>query len=252
MKKRKIVFLTGAGISQDSGIPTFRDSENSLWSKYDVNQVANISNAFKNIEKTNRFFNELKKEIISAKPNASHYAIAQLQKEENLDVVVLTQNIDDFHIQAGSPLGSVLELHGNIFRNTCRSIPEIKAYNMKSQKGCHFVGEKYLEDWNFPQNCPHCQAIGTFSPDVVLFGEALEPMTFSNSIYHASEADLFIQVGTSLNVFPVSNLLEMVNISKRVYIDISDTPSKAYEHKFIGNASIQVPIVCELIKKGEI
>lgn len=252
--KRKIVFLTGAGISQESGIPTFRDSIDGLWENNKVEDVATVSGVFSDINRSETFFNSLKQKISECSPNAAHIAIADLAKDsENFEVIVLTQNVDDLHRRSGTPVEKTIELHGNIFRNRCRSHPDISGTDFKEARGCSYTGAHYDENWKFPQACPRCHKPATFSPDVVLFGEALDFSALSDAEYHASTADLFIQIGTSMEVFPVAALIESVPISKRAYIDI-EKPEKngIYEYEFIGKAAEITPKVCNMIKEQKL
>jgi len=181
---RRIVFVTGAGISQESGIPTFRGKDG-LWKNYDVMQLATIEAFYDHPKLVWEWYNERRKNIFSAEPNLGHRAISELEKF--VKVVVLTQNIDGLHQRAGST--EVLELHG--------SIVEIKCTN------CNFKSEILSEFTRIP---PLCQCGNILRPNVVWFGESLPQDVWQKSIIHASTCDMMIVVGTSLVVSPANTL----------------------------------------------
>lgn len=181
---KKIVFVTGAGISQESGIPTFRGKDG-LWRKYDVMQLATINSFYENPKLVWEWYNERRKGIFAAKPNPGHVAIAELEKY--VDVTVLTQNIDGLHQKAGST--KVLELHGSIVRIKCTV--------------CNYKEECRKEFENFP---PICKCGNILRPDVVWFGESLPQDVWTKAIIHANQCDLMIIAGTSLVVSPANTL----------------------------------------------
>ena len=181
---KKIVFVTGAGISQESGIPTFRGKDG-LWRKYDVMQLATINSFYENPKLVWEWYNERRKGIFAAKPNPGHVAIAELEKY--VDVTVLTQNIDGLHQKAGST--KVLELHGSIIRIKCTV--------------CNYKEEYRKEFENFP---PICKCGNILRPDVVWFGESLPQDVWTKAIIHANQCDLMIIAGTSLVVSPANTL----------------------------------------------
>lgn len=181
---KKIVFVTGAGISQESGIPTFRGKDG-LWRKYDVMQLATINAFYENPKLVWEWYNERRKGIFAARPNLGHIAIAELEKYA--DVVVLTQNIDGLHQRAGS--SNVFELHGSIIRIKCTV--------------CNYKEERKNEFEDFP---PICKCGNILRPDVVWFGEALPEDVWTKAIIHANQCDLMIIAGTSLVVSPANTL----------------------------------------------
>jgi NAD-dependent deacetylase len=181
---KKIVFVTGAGISQESGIPTFRGKDG-LWRKYDPMQLATIDAFFDNPKLIWEWYEERRKNILNAQPNAGHTAIAQLEKYK--EVVVLTQNIDGLHQRAGST--NVLELHGSIIRIKCTV--------------CNFKDEIITSFENLP---PSCSCGSMLRPDVVWFGESLPQDVWQRAIIHASSCDVMIIAGTSLVVSPANSL----------------------------------------------
>lgn len=181
---KKIVFVTGAGISQESGIPTFRGKDG-LWRKYDAMQLATIDAFNENPELVWEWYNERRANIFAAKPNLGHMAIAELEKY--VDVTVLTQNIDGLHQRAGS--SKVLELHGSIIKIKCTF--------------CDFKDEVLTEFEKVP---PTCQCGNILRPDVVWFGEALPQDVWQDAMIHSSKCDIMIIAGTSLVVSPANTL----------------------------------------------
>ena len=182
--KEKIVFVTGAGISQESGIPTFRGKDG-LWRKYDAMQLATIDAFYENPQLVWEWYNERRDGVFSAKPNPGHEAIAELEKYA--DVVVLTQNIDGLHQRAGS--SKVFELHGSIVRIKCTT--------------CDFKEKIFTKFEKIP---PICKCGSILRPDVVWFGEPLPQDVWRQAMIHASQCDVMIIVGTSLVVSPANTL----------------------------------------------
>ena len=183
-KAKKIVFVTGAGISQESGIPTFR-GDDGLWRTYDPMQLATINAFYQNPKLVWEWYEERRKNILAAKPNAGHVAISELAKYK--EVWVLTQNIDGLHQRAGSQ--NVLELHGSIITIKCTV--------------CNFK-DKITS--SFSEMPPLCKCGNILRPDVVWFGEPLPQDVWDDAITHSSLCDVMVVAGTSLNVSP-ANLL---------------------------------------------
>jgi len=183
-KAKKIVFVTGAGISQESGIPTFRGNDG-LWRTYDPMQLATIDAFYQNPKLVWEWYEERRKNILTAKPNAGHVAISELAKYK--EVWVLTQNIDGLHQRAGSQ--NVLELHGSIITIKCMV--------------CDFK-DKITNI--FSEIPPLCKCGNILRPDVVWFGEPLPHDVWDDAMMHSSLCDVMVVAGTSLNVSP-ANLL---------------------------------------------
>ena len=181
---QKIVFVTGAGISQESGIPTFRGKDG-LWRNYDAMKLATIDAFYENPKLVWEWYNERRKNIFSAEPNLGHKAIAELEKF--VKVVTLTQNIDGLHQRAGST--KVLELHGSIIEIKCTV--------------CEFKNKILTEFTNTP---PLCKCGNILRPNVVWFGEPLPQDIWQEAITHASKCDVMVIVGTSLVVSPANTL----------------------------------------------
>jgi NAD-dependent deacetylase len=181
---QKIVFVTGAGISQESGIPTFRGKDG-LWRNHDAMKLATIDAFYENPKLVWEWYNERRKNIFSAEPNLGHKAIAELEKF--VKVVTLTQNIDGLHQRAGST--KVLELHGSIIEIKCTV--------------CEFKNKILTEFTNTP---PLCKCGNILRPNVVWFGEPLPQDIWQDAITHASKCDVMVIVGTSLVVSPANTL----------------------------------------------
>ena len=181
---KKIVFVTGAGISQESGIPTFRGKDG-YWRKYDPMQLATIDAFYQNPKLVWEWYEDRRKSILAAQPNKGHVAISNLAKYK--DVVVLTQNIDGLHQRAGSK--QVFELHGSIIRIKC-TICDFKD-NITNR---------------FDELPPKCKCGEILRPDVVWFGEALPQDVWHDAINHAKSCDIMIIAGTSLIVSPANTL----------------------------------------------
>ena len=181
---RKIVFVTGAGISQESGIPTFRGKDGH-WRKHDPMKLASINAFYDDPKLVCEWYEDRRKNILAAKPNDGHFAIADMEKFR--DVTILTQNIDGLHQRSGST--NVLELHGSIISikwTTCDFSDNITQ--------------------NFELLPPKCACGNILRPDVVWVGEALPQNVWKNAMEEASACDIMIIVGTSLVVSPANTL----------------------------------------------
>lgn len=181
---KTIVVLTGAGISAESGIQTFRDS-NGLWENHDVMEVASPRGFENNPELVLEFYNQRRRQLKTVEPNAAHYSIAQL--EENYQVFVVTQNIDDLHERAGS--SNILHLHGELFkvRPVGKSEPVINWYEDLTLGD---LSEDGIQ----------------LRPHIVWFGESVPNM--DQAVQLVAQADLLVVVGTSLQVYPAAGLVD--------------------------------------------
>ncbi|QIO07484.1 SIR2 family NAD-dependent protein deacylase [Acinetobacter shaoyimingii] len=199
---QKLVVFSGAGMSAESGISTFRDS-NGLWENYDVKQVATPEAWAINPELVQRFYNERRKHILDAQPNSAHQLIATL--EHKFEVHVITQNIDDLHERAGSQ--HVLHLHGNI--------------RLAKSSGPHAQYSKTfypIEGWELDLDRDKCPQGYPLRPHVVWFGEAVP--AYDDAIQIVNDADIFIVIGSTLTVYPVAGLIhEITAHCKAYYID---------------------------------
>lgn len=204
----KLVVLTGAGISAESGLKTFRDSDG-LWEGYNVYDVATPEAWERNPKLVQEFYNERRRQVIAAKPNRAHYILAELEKY--FDVHIITQNIDDLHERAGST--QITHLHGII----TKSQSDINAELIYPIEGTDIkMGEL-------------CALGSQLRPHVVWFGEAVPMIEFAASI--CVEADLFILIGTSLAVYPAAGLVDFIPDTSKKYIIDPHTPNiKPYKN----------------------
>jgi NAD-dependent deacetylase len=184
MFMKKLVILTGAGMSSESGIKTFRDS-GGLWEEYDVAEVATPQAWVKNLDLVLRFYNERRRQLASSNPNEGHLGLAKLEKY--FDVQIITQNIDDLHERAGST--KVLHLHGELTKARSTVDPSL-------------IYEIGYKDINRGDNCEKGSQL---RPHIVWFGEAV-PMMEEAAIL-TGNADIFVVVGSSLNVYPAAGLI---------------------------------------------
>ncbi len=186
-KRKKIVVLTGAGISAESGLKTFRDS-GGLWEGYDVTEVATPQAWSRNRELVLEFYNQRRKQALSAEPNSGHKAIVEM--EHYFDVSVITQNVDSLHEKAGS--SNVLHLHGEL--NKVRStLDPTLIYEM--------------DGWELKEG-DKCEKGSQLRPHIVWFGEAVPMMDLA--VQEAFSADIFIVAGTSLVVYPAAGLVDFI------------------------------------------
>ena len=207
--EKNVIVLTGAGVSAESGLKTFRDSDG-LWMGYDVYEVASAQGWQKNPELVLDFYNQRRKEVAEALPNAAHKAIADLQSDYN--VIVITQNIDDLHERAGSK--NVIHLHGEIFKMRSEN-DENTFYEIRDKIR---FGEKAADGFQL-------------RPHVVWFGEQVPMIEKAASIL--PKADIFMLVGTSLQVYPAAGLIDLLPAGIPKYIIDKNPPSVPAEHNFI-------------------
>jgi len=227
---KKIVFVTGAGISQESEIPTFRGN-NGLWRNYDPMKLATIDAFYDNPKLVWEWYNERRNNIFQAQPNPGHNAIAELEKYAQ--VVILTQNIDGLHKKAGSL--NVLELHGSIVKIKCSV--------------CDYNEEILTEISDFP---PLCKCGNILRPDVVWFGESLPQDVWQNAIEFSSQCDLMVIVGTSLVVSPANTLPLYAKQNNATLIEINpeNTELSGEMNEIIRNTSVEtLPKLVSLFKE---
>ena len=224
---KNIVVLTGAGISAESGLGTFRDSEG-LWEKYKIDDVATEKAFLKNPTLVLEFYNIRRKQLLNSFPNDAHFALNKLKEKYNLSI--LTQNIDDLHERSGNT--DIIHLHGKLRES--RSVIDNKIYSIKGS-------ELNIGDY--------CEQGGQLRPNVVWFGEAVPNMNLA--IDKVIQASVFIIIGTSLNVFPAASLIDYATKAKRIII--IDPNSSNYNGIEIINekATKAVPqLVNELLELG--
>lgn len=192
----KITFFTGAGISEESGIPTFRTGENSIWNKYNPDIVCNIKSWPKHKEKILNFFNEVMDLVVDCEPNEAHKIIADL--EQNHEVTVVTTNVDNLHEKAGS--SNVIHIHGNIFESCDTNHDHVRELTSHIELGMlDFKSQKQLRH------------------NVVMFGEM--PYHLDKAWDLCNECDILVIIGTSLSVYPAANLVLNSKCNEKYYID---------------------------------
>ena len=210
MKKTKIVVLTGAGVSAESGVSTFRDS-NGLWENYKVEDVASIEGWYRNPALVLEFYNARRAQLAEVKPNAAHVAIASL--EQDYDVTVVTQNVDNLHERAGST--KIIHLHGELTKvrpeNCCN---DRDGY---SEETVFDIGTDSINIGDMAPNGAQLR------PHIVWFGEAVPKI--EKAIDAVEAADMLLIVGTSLQVYPAAGLYRYAKSSTPIYIiDPKDVP----------------------------
>jgi len=200
--KKKLVILSGAGISQESGIRTFRDM-NGLWEEYDVTEVATPEAWAKNPTLVMKFYNDRRKQLYECEPNAGHRGLVDLERE--FDVSIITQNIDDLHERAGS--SKVLHLHGEL-KKSRSSVDESLIYD--------------IDGWElkFGQKCAKGSQLRPF---IVWFGEEVPAM--NDAVPIVQRADILVVIGTSLNVYPAAGLVNYARKGNPIYVIDPERPS---------------------------
>lgn len=206
---KKLVVLTGSGMSAESGLKTFRDA-GGLWEGYDFMQVASIDGWLENPELVLDFYNERRKQLVDAKPNAGHLGLAELEKI--FDVHIITQNVDNLHERAAS--SNVLHLHGEL------------------TKACCTDNKKHIIDIGYSEIGPgdKCPDGFRMRPDIVWFGE--EVPAISKAVEIVRTADIFVVIGTSLVVYPAAGLVDYVNKDVPLYLIDPVHPGHSFNRKF--------------------
>lgn len=227
----KIVVLTGAGVSAESGISTFRDS-GGLWENYDIMEVASIQGWYNNKKLVLDFYNQRRRQLKDVEPNAAHFALAELEK--HFDVTIITQNVDNLHERAGSK--NIIHLHGLLTQ-------------AKSTAHPGFIYDIGYNDINLGDKC---EKDSQLRPNIVWFGEPVPMMYEAGKI--AEQADIFLVIGTSLVVYPAAGLLDYVKPASLKYIIDPVKPSVYNQSEnllFIEDkASVGTPkLVYDLIEK---
>ena len=224
-----VTVFTGAGMSAESGVPTFRGEEG-IWRKFKPEELANFDAFMRNPDLVWEWYKERKHIISSIQPNPGHYALAQMQGYHR-QFTVITQNIDNLHQRAGSKL--VHELHGNIERNYC------------VECGKYFSNEEILRQERAPR-CAFCR--GLIRPDVVWFGELLPRDAWNASVAAAEHSDVFLAVGTSAIVYPAASLPQLAVEAGAFLVEINLEPtplSDKAEEVLLGKSGLILPRLLE-------
>jgi NAD-dependent deacetylase len=202
---QRVVAFTGAGVSAESGVPTFRGNDG-IWKRFKPEELANLDAFMRNPELVWEWYKARKKVIAEVKPNAGHVALVEMEKMFS-SFAVITQNIDNLHRRAGS--SAIFELHGNIERNYC----------MKCGK--NFANEVVLSG----EGIPHCECGGLIRPDVVWFGEMLPEDEWNGAMRACHTADVLLTIGTSGVVFPAASLPIEAKRSGAFVVEINPEPT---------------------------
>lgn len=228
---KKAVFFTGAGISAESGIPTFRGKDG-IWNKLKPEELANFDAFLRNPKLIWEWYNHRKDIVHHAQPNKGHTAIAEMEKYFD-DVSVVTQNIDNLHRRAGSK--NIFELHGNIERNYCID--------------CRTF---YNEDFDPSEKIPRCKCGGLIRPDVVWFGEYLPQDQFKGAEDASLSCDVFFVVGTSAIVYPAASIVYTAKRAGAYIVEVNIEPteiSSLVDISFFEKSGVVLPIILEELKR---
>jgi NAD-dependent deacetylase len=227
---KSIVILTGAGISAESGIRTFRDG-NGLWENHRVEDVASPEGFVQNPRLVHDFYNQRRRQLQdpTVKPNAAHMALAQLWEG---DFFLVTQNVDDLHERAGSK--QMVHMHGQLKSAWCRRCDSRMLW---------------IEDMSIDHNCPACSAMGGLRPDIVWFGEF--PYHMDEILERLARCEIFLAIGTSGLVYPAAAFVRDAHRARKYEINIVDSGvSEAFHEHRLGQATLEVPqLVTELLSK---
>ncbi len=233
---RKVAVLTGAGISAESGIPTFRDTDG-LWTKFSPMELSSFEAFYNNTAIVAEWYKKRRHIIEETMPNPGHYALAEIEKKfQYFDII--TQNIDGLHSKAGS--NNIIEIHGNIMKNYC--IDCKKKYSAKEFDTIYETSVSHI---------PRCNCGGLIRPDVVWFGELLPKQTIEKAFQKAEKADIFFSIGTSAMVRPASDLpiTAIQNGAFLIEINMKQTHLSDYTHLQLNGPSGK--ILPQLLKEIE-
>lgn len=235
MGAEAIVILTGAGISAESGIRTFRAADG-LWEDHRVEDVATPEAFLRDPELVHRFYNERRQGLLSPEiqPNPAHYALAELEARHPGSVLLVTQNIDNLHERAGSH--NLLHMHGELLNMRCGQSGEVS----------------FFEGASSPADlCDCCGEAGLLRPDIVWFGEM--PMHMDRIYSALDSCDLFLSIGTSGHVYPAAGFVEMANAAGAHTVELNLEPSRvesAFDEHIYGAASEVLPAYITQLLKG--
>lgn len=229
----RIVILTGAGVSAESGIATFRDADG-LWEKHDPMEIATPEAFARNPELVYRFYNARRGQLGEVGPNAAHRALARLQREFPGDVFLVTQNVDDLHERGGS--AQVCHMHGELNRVLC---------------GACSTSVPAIEDYDGASDCSDCGARGRLRPDVVWFGEM--PYHMEEIEVRLTDCDLFVAIGTSGLVYPAAGFVQQAlahgALTVEVNKEVSDVTGFFHQQRK-GPATREVAALVEELLAG--
>ncbi len=224
----RIVILTGAGISAESGVATFRDKDG-IWAKYNIEDVATPEAFARDPAKVHAFYNERRRAHSGVEPNAAHFALARLEREHEGEVLVVTQNIDALHEAAGSR--NVIHMHGELLKALC------------SHCGAR---HQWRDDLSIETSCPACGLPAGMRPDVVWFGEM--PYRLDEIYTALARADLFLSIGTSGTVYPAAGFVAEARVAGAHTVELNLEPSDGaslFHETIHGPAGTVVPAYVE-------
>ena len=223
-RPRSIVVLTGAGISAESGIETFRAAEG-LWANHHVDDVATLEGFTRNPQLVYEFYNQRRRQLLTPEisPNAAHSALAKFEHEFGGEFLLVTQNVDNLHERAGSE--NLIHMHGELMKMSCLNSKLI--FNVS-------------EDFDYDTQCRCCRSAGNLRPHVVWFGEMPLQM---NRINRALEnCDMFVAIGTSGNVYPASGFYQTAKIRKASTVELNlERTGSSFDQHICGPATESVP-----------
>ena len=210
-RAHRVAVLTGAGISAESGVPTFREAQTGLWARYNPEELATPDAFQRNPKLVWEWYSWRQQRVRQAEPNAGHRALVEME-QRIAEFTLITQNVDGLHRRAGSH--QILELHGNLFRAKC------------------FSEDRPVESWpdseEIPPRCPRCG--GLLRPDVVWFGEMLPAATLRAAEHAAATAELFFSIGTSALVYPAADLPFAALNAGAAVVEINPQPTPLSPH----------------------
>ena len=227
-KKKHLVVLSGAGISAESGIQTFRDS-GGLWEGHDVMEVASLEGWRSNRQLVQNFYNLRRKQLLECEPNQAHLILAKLEKD--FKVSIITQNVDDLHERAGST--TVVHLHGEL-KKAQSTLDSSLVYD--------------LDHWEIKEG-DKCEKGSQLRPFIVWFGEQVPMMEAAMEI--ATSADIFVVIGTSLQVYPAAGLVNYVPDASEIYLIDNKNPEVSFRrkvHYILDNATKGMKTLEKIIK----
>ena len=239
MDNASIVILTGAGISAESGISTFRDS-GGLWCEHRIEDVATPEGYARDPALVHQFYNLRRAQLSDVKPNAAHDALAELSQKWPGRVLIVTQNVDDLHERAAKdPAGSLLHMHGELKKARCSVSDEVFAWE----------GQLTVDT-----PCPCCKRLGTARPHIVWFGEM--PLYMDGIAHALAQCALFIAIGSSGQVYPAAGFVHEVRTHGKAHtVELNMEPSSGgslFHEKIYGPATRIVPEYVQRILAGDI
>ncbi|HML43582.1 MAG TPA: NAD-dependent deacylase [Hyphomicrobium zavarzinii] len=235
MGQERIVILTGAGLSAESGISTFRDRDG-IWAKYDYREVATPEGFARNPVRVHEFYNMRRRAHGGVRANAAHHALARLEREHEGEVWIVTQNVDALHEEAGSR--NLIHMHGEIFQALCAACGDRR---------------RWTGDLSLETECAACGKAGGMRPDVVWFGEMPYHMERIRTLLE--DADLFLSIGTSGNVYPAAGFVAEARSCGAHTVELNLEPSEGrslFAEAIYGPATQVVPAYVDRLLRGDI